>query len=97
MERWGQLHSGDRIRSEVIRCENLYQHLAVPPSSHGLCPLGEPEMQALTHMALRQQGPNNALLGASVPSLSSGPEDVRKDAWEKAVWTEGRDLYNSRR
>lgn len=54
-------------------------------------------MQALTHTALRQQGPNNALLGASVPSLSSGPEDVRKDAWEKAVWTEGRDLYNSRR
>lgn len=56
-------------------------------------------MQVLSPGALRQQGHNDTLSSASVPSLSSGSEDARKETnvWEKAVWTDGRDLYNGRR
>lgn len=56
-------------------------------------------MQVLSPTSLRQQGHNATLSSASVPSLSSGPEDARKEinVWEKAVWIDGRDLYNGRR
>lgn len=55
-------------------------------------------MQVLSPRALRQQGHNDTLSSAFGPSLSSGPEDARKETnvWEKAVWTDGRDLYNGR-